>query len=527
MAVILEMPALVLPKAPDDSDKLMYIRSGRWLVTSIGMLSFVSLSAGMVLFIKASVAFYWFGAFFVFFAAYMTMSYVAVGLRGKDFDYVKHQATVAEGADFRPDVDIYLPICGEDLILIGNTWTHVADLDWPRERVHVYVLDDADNPDARAMARTFGFHYIVRDDRPHLKKAGNLRYAFARTTSPFITILDADFCPRPDFLREVIPYFKDGKLAILQTPQFFKVRPEQKWVERGAGIVQELFYRAVQVNRDRFGAAICVGTCGTYRRTALEPFGGTAAIDYSEDVHTGFHVLDAGWHVKYIPVCLASGVCPDNLPAFFIQQYRWAMGSTTLFLNPEFWKSTLTVMQKVAYLSGMMYYWATALGIFMNPVPSALLVWVKPSAVLWYNIAFAVPSILMSHVVMRVWCKQPYGWSALSVKAVQNYAHLYAIRDKLMGSMVPWVPTGGASSKKCARFDSARRLCWVWSVLSTGAVVTGCGLRIWQEYLPWYAVAPTIAATLLNFATHLGMMLAPSVPKKALESDLQAPLPVE
>jgi hypothetical protein len=35
------------------------------------------------------------------------VSYVAVGLRGKDFDYVKHQATaVAEGADFRPDVDI-------------------------------------------------------------------------------------------------------------------------------------------------------------------------------------------------------------------------------------------------------------------------------------------------------------------------------------------------------------------------------------------------------------------------------------
>jgi hypothetical protein len=28
-------------------------------------------------------------------------------------------------------------------------------------------------------------------------------------------------------------------------------------------------------------------------------------------------VLDAGWHVKYIPVCLASGVCPEQ-PTFFI-----------------------------------------------------------------------------------------------------------------------------------------------------------------------------------------------------------------
>jgi hypothetical protein len=100
----------------------------------------------------------------------------------------------------------------------------------------------------------------------------------------------------------------------------------------------------------------------------------------------------------------------------------------------------------------------------------------------------------MSHVVMRVWCKQPLRL-ALSVKAVQNYAHLYAIRDKLMGSMVPWVPTGGAASRSAR--DSARRLCWVWSVLSTGAVVTGW-LRIWQEYLPWYAVAPAASCTLLN-----------------------------
>jgi hypothetical protein len=54
----------------------------------------------------------------------------------------------------------------------------------------------------------------------------------------------------------------------------------------------------------------------------------------------------------------------------------------------------------------------------------------------WYNIAFAIPSIVFTQLVMRWWCKQTYGWSAICVKTVQNYAHLYAIRDKLMGSMV-------------------------------------------------------------------------------------------
>lgn len=80
-----------------------------------------------------------------------------------------------------------------------------------------------------------------------LRKAGNLRYAFARTSGEFLVIFDADFCPRPEFLRETTPYFADGDLAILQTPQFFRRREEQTWVERGAGVTQELFYRMVQV----------------------------------------------------------------------------------------------------------------------------------------------------------------------------------------------------------------------------------------------------------------------------------------
>ena len=89
---------------------------------------------------------------------------------------------------------------------------------------------------------------IVRRDRPLLKKAGNLRHAFAQTTADAIAIFDADFCPRPDFLKETVPYFgHDSSIGIVQTPQYFRYRKEQTWIEQGAGITQEFFYRLVQV----------------------------------------------------------------------------------------------------------------------------------------------------------------------------------------------------------------------------------------------------------------------------------------
>jgi len=67
--------------------------------------------------------------------------------------------------------------------------------------------------------------------------------------------------PRPDCLRETLPYFAaEPDLGIVQTPQFFATSRRQNWLERGAGAVQELFYRVAQVSRDGRDAAICVGT---------------------------------------------------------------------------------------------------------------------------------------------------------------------------------------------------------------------------------------------------------------------------
>jgi hypothetical protein len=102
----------------------------------------------------------------------------------------------------RPDVDIYSANMRRGSHTHQQHLTHVADLDWPlREWVHAYVLDDG-QPDARAMARTL-FHYIVQTTD---RTSRRLVICGTRSRTTF-TILDADFCTRPDFLREVIPYF--------------------------------------------------------------------------------------------------------------------------------------------------------------------------------------------------------------------------------------------------------------------------------------------------------------------------------
>lgn len=56
------------------------------------------------------------------------------------------------------------------------------------------------------------------------------------------------------------------------------------------------FHRShlLQVNLDRFNAALCAGSCAVYRRSAVESFGGVANISHSEDMFTGFEMMQRG-----------------------------------------------------------------------------------------------------------------------------------------------------------------------------------------------------------------------------------------
>ena len=62
------------------------------------------------------------------------------------------------------------------------------------------------------------------------------------------------------------------------------------------------------MNQDRLHASVCVGSCGLYRRSALAPFGGMAAISHSEDMYTGFKMTEHGYRVsvRYASLLISS-----------------------------------------------------------------------------------------------------------------------------------------------------------------------------------------------------------------------------
>jgi cellulose synthase (UDP-forming) len=465
----------VLQLPPGTEEKYLYAsRSLPYLAVSV-TIAFASAFASQILF-EASSGFWVFAIFtFVGFAAF-AMS-MPLGFTGRGFSAPRHRQLVRAWRPPRyPAVDILLPICGEPIEVLRNSWSAVAGLvaAYPGYAL-ACVLDDAADPAAADLAASLGFSYLVRPDRGRHMKSGNLRHAFANTSGEFFAVFDADFAPRADFLAETLPYFDDTDVAIVQTPQFFRADGRQTWVERAAGAVQELFYRAIQVGRDRLGASICVGTCAVYRRRPLEPQGGTTLIAYAEDVHTGLDVRRAGWKLIYVPIVLATGMCPAGLNAFVRQQYRWCTGSVSTMLTWRLWSVPMTIPARLTYVSGFCYYLFTGMSVFVVPLIPISLLLLRPESISPMNSGLIVVCMITSMTVLPLWHCASYDLrGTLPLSLARAWAHALAIWDYLRGATMRWQATGAGVSP-------VRRFWWgvrLWNVSAVTVWLTLTGWRM-------------------------------------------------
>ncbi len=412
-------------------------------------------------------------------------------------DEAAHRERVAGWAPRTlPSVDIFLPTCGERIEVLRNTYLHVAEIAYAGA-ISVHVLDDAGRGEVRALAAEHGFEYLSRPGS-EFKKAGNLRYAYARTCADHIAILDADFVPRPEFLTELLPYMDDDGIGIVQSPQYFATTSDQSWLQRAAGATQELFFRFIQPSRDAVGAAICVGTSAVYRRAALDAIGGFPPIDHSEDVFTGIEMGRQGWSLRYVPIVVSGGLCPDTIDSFATQQYRWCEGSMALVADRRFHQDeSMSVSQRLCYWSGFLYYMTTAMAAIVAPLPLLIMLFAFGSSIRASFILPLLGAVFFWVVVMPAVSRTRWRYEVIRVQVIYGVAHLICIVDMLRGAPTEWVPTGSGSVR--SRSSVASRVRW-YIVIYLGAtqIATLVGLVIASGQAGFESVWPNFVLYVLQ-----------------------------
>ncbi|MGL4315105.1 MAG: UDP-forming cellulose synthase catalytic subunit [Pseudomonas sp.] len=259
-----------------------------------------------------------------------------------------------------PSVDLLIPTYNEDLSVIRTTVMAALGLDWPRDKLQVYILDDGARESFRLFAEEVGVGYIDRHDNRGAK-AGNLNHALARLDGELVAVFDCDHIPVRAFLQMTVGWFlRDEQMALVQTPHhFFSADP----FEHNLGSFRrkpnegELFYGLIQDGNDLWNATFFCGSCAVLRRSALDDIGGFATQTVTEDAHTALRLHRAGWNSAYIRIPLAAGLATDSLAAHVRQRIRWARGMVQIFRmdNPLLGRG-LSLFQRLCYANAMLHF---------------------------------------------------------------------------------------------------------------------------------------------------------------------------
>ncbi len=255
-------------------------------------------------------------------------------------------------------VNVFSTTYDEPMEILHETLVLALNIRYPRRS---WLLDDGRREEVRTLADELGCRYLARTDNRHAK-AGNLNHALEHTAGEFIVTLNADHVPSPEQIDELIGFFADPQVAIVQAAQdFYNLDSFQHQTDPRAGYgwqQQELFFSVIQPGKDSFNAVFHCGRPAMVRRNALEEIGGFATRTITEDMHTGLRLQRGGWRALCYKRPVARGLAPQTFIGFATQWQHWGCRvMQVLWRENALFGRGLSLGQRICYFASFNFYW--------------------------------------------------------------------------------------------------------------------------------------------------------------------------
>lgn len=360
-----------------------------------------------------------------------------------------------------PSVDVFIPTYNEPEDVVRITVAAATQIDYPADKISVYLLDDGgtvakrNDPGTSAaaweryfsfkrMAEEFGVNYITRETNRHAK-AGNINHALSHSGGDLILFLDCDHVPTRDILKNTVGHFlKDGKLFLVQTPHFF-INPDP--VEKNLGTFteapseSEMFFCSIHPGLDFWNSSYFCGSAAVLRRKYLEEVGGISVDTITEDADTSFNLHNKGYNSVYVNRPMVCGLSPETFDDFIIQRIRWAQGMLQVFIlkHPEFSKG-LRPYQSLCYSnSSLFWFFGFSRFVFYIAPAAFLILGLKVyNASVVQVLVYAIPHVF-SGIVLMNFLYGRYRWPLFSelYESVQSIFLVPPITSALINPRSP------------------------------------------------------------------------------------------
>ncbi|GGX86837.1 glycosyltransferase family 2 protein [Streptomyces anandii] len=394
-----------------------------------------------------------------------------------------------------------------------------------RGLLHVWLLDEGDDEEVKAVCARLGVHHFTRKGverwnrpaGPHRARTKHGNYnAWLQAHGDaydFFASVDTDHVPLPNYLERMLGYFRDPDVGFVVGPQVYG--NYDTFVTKAAESQQFLFHALVQRAGNRYGAPMFVGTSNAVRIRAIRQIGGLYD-SITEDMATGFEMHRAKnpatgrrWRSVYTPDVLAVGEGPAAWTDFFTQQLRWSRGTYETILK-QYWKGfgSLPPGRLLNYTMMIIFYPMSALNWILAALSCALFLGLGASGV---NIDPTVWLMLYGNasalqIGLYVWNRRhnvsPHepegsgGVAGMVMSALSAPIYARSLMDAVLRRRSRFVVTPKGESASPDTLFGTFRVHWFFVVVFGGSIAAGLLLgHAHPAMLVWASLALLITAS--------------------------------
>ncbi len=255
-----------------------------------------------------------------------------------------------------PRVLVQLPVYNEKLV-VERLLRAAALLDYPRDLLCIQLLDDSDDETTEIASRIIkeisetGGPQIVHLRRSVRNgyKAGALQFGLDQSNHEFVSIFDADFLPRPKFLKDILGYFENPRVGMVQT-RWNHLNENHSVLTKILGFAIDNHFSVEQGGRQASKCFINFnGTAGMWRRRTIDEVGGWSSDCLTEDLDLSFRAQLKGWVMLFVEKITTPAELPTEMNSIRAQQFRWTKGAVETSRKNLYrlWHSGLGLQQKL------------------------------------------------------------------------------------------------------------------------------------------------------------------------------------
>ncbi len=294
-------------------------------VASLIFATYLLVTANSTYTLVLACAFLGLSVFAGFFNVYASVSY----FRSYFYDrYIEEITAKLKPLKSMPSVAVVMPVYNEDPELVEKNMSRLFETEYPKSKVRYYMVDDSTAQGVKERLQKFckdnNVVFFHRNERKGYK-AGAINNMLKHSKEEFLAIIDADeYLVNTNFLKDLLPYFSDSRLAYVQTE---KRSVKGSLLAEAVDLFDAFFFKFIQPHRALNNTALFAGSCGVIRRSALDSVGGFPEY-VIEDT---FFSLESDLHnfkSLYVPRIYALGRSMATYTALVKQQWRYNYGAT-------------------------------------------------------------------------------------------------------------------------------------------------------------------------------------------------------